>query len=63
MVGYTRYCSVQRNHPYHLRVSTVLDWLSGDSGEKADLVTLYFSNVDSAGHDGGPDSLEVCEQW
>ena len=46
--------------PHSLRVSTVLDWLEkGANGKLPDFITLYFSSVDSAGHDGGPDSLLV----
>ena len=46
--------------PHSLRVSTVLDWLkNGANGDMPDFITLYFSSVDTAGHDGGPASLVV----
>ena len=45
--------------PYHERVDIALEWLGGSEGVIPDLVTLYFSNVDSMGHEGGQDSLLV----
>ena len=46
--------------PYHMRVDTALQWLNGSSdGRIPDFISLYFSNTDSAGHEGGPDSLLV----
>ncbi len=48
-----------RNIPYSFRVDRVLQWLQGSDEVLPSLVTLYFSNVDSAGHVGGPHSLEV----
>ena len=49
-----------RDMPYDLRVSTVVDWLKyGADGKLPDFITLYFSNVDNAGHEGGPNSLMV----
>lgn len=41
------------------RVDQVLDWLALPVGERPNLVTLYFSTVDSAGHRFGPDSQQV----
>jgi len=41
------------------RVDQVLDWLLLPIGERPNLVTLYFSTVDSAGHRYGPDSAKV----
>ena len=38
------------------RVAQVLAWLALPEGERPHLVTLYFSLVDSAGHDLGPDA-------
>ena len=48
-----------RATPYNFRVDTVLHWLSGLKGGKADFVSLYISNVDKAGHDGGVHSKLV----
>lgn len=41
------------------RVKTLLSWLDQPSAKRADFATLYFSDVDSAGHQMGPDSKEV----
>ncbi len=45
--------------PNGARVNQVLDWLALPWGQRPNLVTLYFSLVDSAGHRYGPDSKEV----
>lgn len=42
------------------RVNSVLDWLRRPAEIRPEFVTLYFDTVDSAGHDGGPDSEEVA---
>ena len=41
--------------PNAARVEQVLDWLALPEDARPHLVTLYFSLVDSAGHDVGPD--------
>lgn len=41
------------------RVSKVLDWLKLPESERPHFITLYFSDVDSAGHSTGPDSPET----
>ncbi|MCC7005690.1 MAG: alkaline phosphatase family protein [Ottowia sp.] len=41
------------------RVDVLLDWLSRPDKERPDLATLYFSEVDSAGHRYGPNSPQV----
>jgi ectonucleotide pyrophosphatase/phosphodiesterase family protein 5 len=41
------------------RLETLLGWLSRPEAERPDFVTLYFSDVDSAGHSAGPDSEAV----
>jgi len=51
---------VCRSHPPSLRVDTVLKWLSGSiDGKSPDFVSVYFSVVDSAGHEAGPQSPQV----
>jgi len=47
--------------PAATRVDTVLGWLSRPEAERPRLVTLYFENVDSAGHWYGPESPENLE--
>lgn len=41
------------------RVNKILEWLRLPDGKRPSFLTLYFSDVDSAGHSGGPDSDEV----
>ena len=44
---------------HEARLETLLGWLSRSEAERPDFVTLYFSDVDSAGHQAGPDSKDV----
>jgi predicted AlkP superfamily pyrophosphatase or phosphodiesterase len=48
-------------YPADARIEQVLRWVDLPSAERPQLITLYFSDVDSAGHDYGPDSPEVRE--
>ena len=41
------------------RVKQILTWLKLPEEKRPSFLTLYFSDVDSAGHSGGPDSQEV----
>lgn len=41
------------------RVDKVLEWLDQPASRRPRFVTLYFDQVDHAGHDGGPDSAAV----
>jgi predicted AlkP superfamily pyrophosphatase or phosphodiesterase len=43
------------------RVDAVIDWLRRPAATRPTLVTLYFDTVDTAGHDGGPDSAGVTQ--
>jgi predicted AlkP superfamily pyrophosphatase or phosphodiesterase len=45
--------------PNDARVSKTLEWLALPDGQRPSFMTVYFSDVDSAGHSGGPDSQEV----
>jgi alkaline phosphatase D len=40
------------------RIAQVMEWLALPEAERPHLITLYYSNVDHAGHDFGPDSVE-----
>jgi alkaline phosphatase D len=40
------------------RIAQVMEWLSLPETERPHLITVYYSNVDHAGHDFGPDSTE-----
>ncbi|QXD16548.1 ectonucleotide pyrophosphatase/phosphodiesterase [Rhodocaloribacter litoris] len=43
------------------RVDTVLAWLDLPAGRRPAFITLYFSDVDGAGHRYGPDAPETAE--
>jgi predicted AlkP superfamily pyrophosphatase or phosphodiesterase len=43
------------------RVGQVLQWLALPDAKRPSLITLYFSDVDDAGHRHGPDSPRVLE--
>jgi predicted AlkP superfamily pyrophosphatase or phosphodiesterase len=45
--------------PAEVRVRTVLDWLRLDAVRRPHLVTLYFSELDSASHQGALDSPAI----
>ncbi len=45
--------------PNEVRVDTVLDWLKMEPEKRPHFITLYFSDVDSAGHHFGPRAPEV----
>jgi len=45
--------------PGESRVDQVIDWLKLPIKTRPHFITLYFSEVDSAGHKYGPNSLEV----
>ncbi|MBI4886752.1 MAG: alkaline phosphatase family protein [Acidobacteria bacterium] len=47
------------DYPPADRVDQVLAWLDLPAERRPTLVTLYFSDVDGAGHRGGPDSSDV----
>lgn len=43
------------------RVDEVLAWLDLPDDERPSFITLYYSDVDHAGHDAGPDAPETAE--
>jgi predicted AlkP superfamily pyrophosphatase or phosphodiesterase len=45
--------------PNHERVTKILGWLLLPDGKRPSFLTLYFSDVDTTGHDFGPGSNEV----
>jgi predicted AlkP superfamily pyrophosphatase or phosphodiesterase len=47
--------------PHEERVRQVLEWLALKEERRPSFLTLYFSDVDTAGHRFGPDSAEVRE--
>jgi len=56
----TYYLPYKKTTPYDQRIEQVLQWLRLPDEERPQLVTLYFSLVDTAGHEFGPDSPEVA---
>lgn len=46
--------------PHADRVAQVLEWLRLPAGKRPSMVTLYFSDVDTAGHRHGPTSPELA---
>jgi len=47
--------------PHRARVGRILEWLRLPEGKRPSFLTLYYSDVDNAGHRHGPDSEEVRE--
>lgn len=45
--------------PHRTRVDRVLSWLKLPEEKRPSFLTLYYSDVDSTGHDYGPESNEV----
>jgi predicted AlkP superfamily pyrophosphatase or phosphodiesterase len=54
------YQKYQHNMPHTQRVQWVLQQLDRPAGERPTFSTLYFSVVDTANHDFGPDSPEAA---
>ena len=44
---------------HEARIETLMGWLTRTEGQRPDFATLYFSDVDSAGHATGPNSDAV----
>lgn len=51
-----------KTYPTEQRVSQVEQWLDLPDTQRPRLITLYFDQVDSAGHDHGPQSEEVAQR-
>jgi alkaline phosphatase D len=56
----TYYMKYDAKFPNRKRVEQVLAWLQLPAARRPHFITLYFSDVDSAGHAHGPDSPEVA---
>jgi predicted AlkP superfamily pyrophosphatase or phosphodiesterase len=46
--------------PDDKRIEQVVDWLKLPSAQRPHFITLYYSNVDHAGHEFGPDAPETA---
>lgn len=55
----TYWTPYQDDMPHAERIKRILDWLTLPEGERPSFLTLYFSDVDTAGHRHGPDSQQV----
>src|ERR1700722_14122052 len=55
----TYYMKYDQKYPNDMRVEQVLAWLRLPAEKRPHFITLYFSDVDSAGHSHGPDSEQV----
>lgn len=47
--------------PHEDRVDQLIEWLKLPEGKRPSFLTLYFSDVDSAGHRWGPDAVQTRE--
>jgi len=56
----TYYMKYDAKFPNRARVEQVLAWLQLPPAQRPHFITLYLSDVDSAGHAHGPDSPEVA---
>ena len=55
----SRWVAYDETVPPARRVDDVLGWLDAPAAERPRLVSLYFEQLDKAGHDHGPDSPQV----
>ncbi len=57
---YPSYYRIYNHHtPHQKRIDTVVDWFKLPEENRPHFATLYFHDVDSAGHKYGPNSKEV----
>ena len=57
----TYYLKFDGKFPNQKRVEQVLAWLHLPAEQRPHMITLHFSDTDTAGHRYGPDSPEVAE--
>ena len=55
----TYWTPYDHNFPIDKRVDKVLEWIDLPVNERPTFYTIYFSNIDSAGHDNGPDAEQT----
>lgn len=55
----THWMPYDDNYPFAARVDSVLAWLDRPAAERPVFATLYYSIVDHAGHNYGPDAPQV----
>ncbi len=57
----TYYLHYDDKYPDARRIDQVIAWLRLPAAQRPHLITLYYANVDHAGHEFGPDSPQVAE--
>jgi predicted AlkP superfamily pyrophosphatase or phosphodiesterase len=55
----THWVPYDNDLPHFARVDSIINWLQPDDKSKPGFLTLYFSKLDSYGHDYGPDSDSI----
>jgi predicted AlkP superfamily pyrophosphatase or phosphodiesterase len=55
----THWRPYEHEYPNPARVDAILEWLKGGNTPPATFLTLYFSDVDDAGHAAGPEGEET----
>jgi predicted AlkP superfamily pyrophosphatase or phosphodiesterase len=55
------YLRFDDHFPDEARIQQVVAWLSLPSAQRPHFITLYYSDVDHAGHEFGPDSPQTAE--
>ena len=56
----TYYLKFDDHFPDAKRIEQVIAWLRMPAGQRPHFITLYYSNVDHAGHQYGPDSPQTA---
>jgi alkaline phosphatase D len=56
----TYYLKFDDHFPDAKRIEQVIAWLRMPSAQRPHFITLYYSNVDTAGHEYGPDSPQTA---
>ena len=56
----TYYLKFDDHYPDDKRIQQVIAWLRLPAAQRPHLITLYYSNVDHAGHEYGPDSPQTA---
>jgi predicted AlkP superfamily pyrophosphatase or phosphodiesterase len=57
----TYYLHFDNQYPDEKRIDQVIAWLKLPLEQRPHFITLYYSNVDHAGHDYGPDAPQTAE--
>ncbi|MGK0367318.1 MAG: putative AlkP superfamily pyrophosphatase or phosphodiesterase [Thermoproteota archaeon] len=55
----TYYFPYAHSTPNNIRVNKVIEWLNLPKAQRPHFITLYFSEVDSAGHKHGPEATQT----